>query len=152
MAHTTKNKKFPAAKLVAVSGSVPRKKKAFLLLALVLVFALIGGYAVKMTFAQSNIKICNSSASARAIKVYKLNAEQTYSQLREPDQCTGLIENTGWNPVRVDTGSYGSYKLGKIGSGYGPCHEGRHYASNPPDDNAPDGVRYRNYDVPHCDF
>jgi hypothetical protein len=103
--------------------------------------------------AQTNIKICSSSASYGQIEAFK--TDLSWSQKLEPGQCTGWINNTGTNPVHVDVNSsiyddVNSYELGKIGYGYGPCHTySNNHDSDPPDD-APDGVRYRNFHGGTC--
>jgi hypothetical protein len=97
-------------------------------------------------YPSDNISICNSSASDYAITAYK--TDWSWSDVLSPDQCSASVNNTGSNPVRVNTNSLTeSYKLGVVGEGYGPCHDGSNSASNPPNEHQ---VRYRVYDNPGC--
>jgi hypothetical protein len=97
-------------------------------------------------YPSDNISICNSSASNYAITAYK--TDWSWSDVLSPDQCSASVNNTGSNPVRVNTNNLTkSYKLGVVGEGYGPCHDGSNSASNPPDEHQ---VRYRVYNNAGC--
>jgi hypothetical protein len=130
-----------------------KNKKALIVLVAAL-FVAVGIAGVMQTYALTNIKICNSSASAAKIEAYK--TDWSWHKTLSPNYCSSWVNNTGSNPVRVDVEyDFGgvdvdSYKLGRIGSGYGPCHtNSENSASNPPDD-ASQGVRYRNYRGGSC--
>jgi hypothetical protein len=94
-----------------------------------------------------DIKICNSSGSWDSVRAYK--TDNSWSQTLGQGQCTGWINDTGSNPVRVDVNWV--YAIGIENEGYGTCH-GPNNASNPPSGDYPKYIKYRNTRNSYCDF
>lgn len=108
---------------------------------------------------------CNSSGSDNGIRVYDVNDASQGNTLGIGD-CSNAIQNPPGRDfiyvpsVRVDvnpelyfgSGSdIDSYKIGHIDFGYGGCHESsENSGSNPDDDYADTGFRYKNYTSSTC--
>lgn len=94
-----------------------------------------------------DIKVCNSGASYAAVRAYK--TDNSYSNMLYSGECTGWINDTGSNPVRVQT--WNTYAIGIEGEGYGQCHN-QNPASNPPSGEYPKYIKYRTTSAGYCDF
>lgn len=125
--------------------------------------ALAGGFSVLATqpaSAATYTLICNSDYSDEWIRWYGSGDPHGLGGYAPPSDCdnTGSqyisitylrvdVDTTGSNSNGVDIDSY---KIGEIDVGWGPCHTGETDSSNPPDEYANHGIRYRNYKGGSC--
>ena len=129
-------------------------------LATIVTFAIVSTLPAEAYPPESFSEFCNSAYSDDVVIAYRgPYSDPSKTWWTDTDQCwfDGVPSAVGpVTDIRVDVDPAGfgadidSYKIGEIGVGWGPCHDGETNSSNPPDSYGANGVRYRNYSNSGC--